>query len=54
MTRATETKRLQTDRDRAVRRRLRAGVLRLDGGPALFEKRFEIEIDENLLETLEG
>ncbi len=29
MTRATETKRLQTDRDRAVRRRLRAGLLRL-------------------------
>ena len=31
MTRATETKWLQTNRDRAVRRRLRAGVLRLGG-----------------------
>ena len=31
MTSTTETKRLQTDRDRAVRRRLRAGVLRLGG-----------------------
>ena len=31
MTRTTESKRLQTDRDRAIRRRLRAGVLRLGG-----------------------